>query len=801
MTEALPQALLLLACILLAGALAVVLLRLRALRAALNETEAAAARRAAEDGKRLAGAEAVLAACPSGHLWLEAPEGTAPASPGLADLLGLEPAARPDPAALAECFAAPHDQRLRVALEKLRETGEGFAVTLPRHDRARVLQVIGRHLDGGAPGAPRGDLLWVQDVTAQHGEIRQARARAQALEEILNNLPLPVWRRDERSGLRFVNRAYAEAVGASTAETCREGIELLGAAKTQSARAIAAQAREQGGLVAEMHHAVIAGSRRLLEIGELPLPDGGSLGFAVDRTQLEELQAELDRHVRVQADVMENLATAIAIFGADLRLTFFNTSYQRLLGLEEHFLHGEPHLGDILEALRERRRLPEVSNFPAFKQETIRRVARLIEPLEELQHLPDGSTLRLVVTPHPFGGALFTYEDVTDRLALERSYNTLIEVQRETIDKLYEGVAVYGADGRLKLFNLAFANIWQLPDDFLRNEPHVREVIERVGEFAERDPEQVERMVARTTGRDARHGRLDRGDGRIVDWAQVPLPDGAVLLTFIDVTDSIRVERALIERNEALETADRLKSEFIANVSYELRTPLNAIIGFAEILDKQFFGELNARQLEYSAAIVDSSHQLMSLINDILDLASVEAGYLAIDVSPIDVRKLLGSIELLGHERARHRGVTLEVACADDLPSLHGDARRLKQALFNLVSNALQFTDKGGKVALSAEGDERELRLVVRDTGRGIAPEDRERVFGKFERGRGQGQGRQGGAGLGLALVKSLIELHGGWVELQSELDVGTTITCHVPRVPPADPSALPSAAPGEAAD
>ena len=127
-----------------------------------------------------------------------------------------------------------------------------------------------------------------------------------------------------------------------------------------------------------------------------------------------------------------------------------------------------PHLGDVLEALRERRRFPEYPNFPAYKQEVLQKYATLIAQEEELVHLPDGSTLRMVVTPHPFGGILLSYEDVTDRLALERSYNTLTEVQRETIDNLYEGVAVYGADGRMKLFNPGLCRIWHLDPDFLR---------------------------------------------------------------------------------------------------------------------------------------------------------------------------------------------------------------------------------------------------------------------------------------------------------------------------------------------
>ncbi len=218
--------------------------------------------------------------------------------------------------------------------------------------------------------------------------------------------------------------------------------------------------------------------------------------------------------------------------------------------------------------------------------------------------------MRLIVSPHPFGGLIFTYEDVTDRMALERSYNTLIEVQRETLDHLYEAIAVFGSDGRLKLWNPAYGEIWHLAPEDLAGEPHVSEIIEKTRGFYDDGgdwPALKRDIIARITGHGAGTTRLERQDGSVLQAVTVPLPDGNILLSDLDVTDSTRVENALRERNEALETAGRLKSEFVANVSYELRTPLNVIIGFAEILTNLYFGELNPRQLEYSRGILESS--------------------------------------------------------------------------------------------------------------------------------------------------------------------------------------------------
>jgi signal transduction histidine kinase len=328
--------------------------------------------------------------------------------------------------------------------------------------------------------------------------------------------------------------------------------------------------------------------------------------------------------------------------------------------------------------------------------------------------------------------------------------------------------------------------MWNFTPEELSGEPHVSVLVDRIRRYFPQAhwPTLRAKLIASVAEPEAHTGRMERRDGTSLDWASVPLPDGACLFTYLDVTDSSRVERALRERNEALEHADRLKSEFIANVSYELRTPLNAIIGFAEILDRQYFGPLNVRQIEYSKGIVEASQRLLALINDILDVANIEAGYLQLEVQPIEMKTLVQSVESLAHERLRNRQLSFETECADDVGTIHADERRLKQALYNLISNSVKFTPEGGRISLTVKREGSEAVMTVSDTGVGIAPEDQARVFHKFERG--PGAHRQIGAGLGLALVKSLIELHGGRVELRSTPGKGTEVTCRIPARAPA---------------
>ena len=367
--------------------------------------------------------------------------------------------------------------------------------------------------------------------------------------------------------------------------------------------------------------------------------------------------------------------------------------------------------------MRELRRLPEQADFPAYKKSIFDLYTTLIDSREELLHLPDGTTLRAVTTPHAHGGLLFFYEDVSDRLELERARNTLVAVQRATIDHLSQGIAVFGSDGRLNLFNPVFAQIWQLDPSYLDTRPHVSDVVDRGRALLDVDEDwqaRRARIIAHTLEREPRFARVERPDGLVLDYASAPLPDGGMLFTYLDVTDSTHVERALRDRTEALEAADKLKSEFIANVWHQLRTPLNTIIGFSEILRDAYFGPLTDRQREYNTGVLESSQHLLTLINDILDLAMIEAGRMVLETHPFEIQPMLTSVLGLARERSLRRKVTLEFDCPRDIGRLDADERRIKQVLFNLVSNALRFTPAGGTVALGARRDGAEVAPVGR---------------------------------------------------------------------------------------
>ena len=685
--------------------------------------------------------------------------------------------------------------RVSTAVAALRSAGT------PSTDSVTLANGAAYALDGRRSAG--GDaVLWLTDLASvKAAETARAGAltEAAAVRTMIDAIPLPVWRRDPTLALVDCNAAYAAALDTTREAALAERRELAPESGRGKALELA-RAAAAGATRTEPHHTVIGGSRRLIEITETPDRVGGTIGFAIDRTDSENAENELARHINAHGEVLEIIHAAVAIYGADKQLKFFNSAFAGLWGIESDWLAGGPSLDELLERLRERRRIPEFADFRAFKRQQLAMFTSLIEPQQELQHLPDGRTLSLSVSPHPLGGLIFVYEDVTDRLALERSYNTLIEVQRESLDNLFESIAVVGSDGRLKLHNPAYRRIWGLSEADLAGEPHISEIVEKTREFYDDGGNWLalkERIIAGISAGARMGDRLDRRDGTVLQLAAVPLPDGNVLLSYQDVTDTTRVERALRERNEALETAGRLKSEFIANVSYELRTPLNAIIGFAEILANEYFGTLTPRQLDYSRGILDSSHRLLSLINDILDLATIEAGYMTLETRRVDIRELLQAVMTLTHERARNQNLNLSLRCPVGIGAIEADERRLKQALFNLISNAIKFTPAGGSIQLEAKREADDLVLSVTDTGVGIPLADQERVLEKFERGAHEAP--QTGAGLGLSLVKSLVELHGGRVTIESSPERGTAVRCHLPpgRQPTAEPGELAPVSPG----
>ena len=663
---------------------------------------------------------------------------------------------------LQSCLKGADALALSGAIDGLSERGAGFS--LPVHDsHGRKLTARGRAVGGMAA-------VWMEEprVVEERGEYKA----------ILDALPIPVWLRDKGLALTWANHAFLKGAGAPDLESARRDQSAL----DKSERDLAAQARLENAVQETRRFSVVGGQRRALSFTEIPLGDAGVIGTAVDVTEIVGAEARLQQHADAHAATLDTLQTAVAIFGRDQKLTFYNKAFVKLWGLPETFLDRHPGEGDILDRLRDMRRLPEQRDYQAWKRARLALYGEGTREKagEETWHLPGGQTIRVASQPHPFGGLTFLYEDVTARLTLESDYNTLMKVQSATLDTLNDGVAVFGPDGKLKLHNAAFTRIWEMDTDDLEGEPHVRTIAalsrDRFGDAGMWD-QLIGIIVA--GARAQQLGEVERSDRSILSLSTSPLPDGATLVTFADVTDRFRIETALRDRNEGLEAADRLKSDFIKHVSYELRTPLNTILGFSEHLASGVPGALNGQQREYVDAIVAGGNTLKSLVNDILDLALVESGALRLELERIDLNDLVAEVSVHAREWAAKVGLSLTVDVSPEAGKFLADARRLRQIMFNLLSNAFKFTPRGGQVVLSAKIVGDDVQIAVSDNGPGLPAEVKANVFERFSaKGR---SGARAGAGLGLALVNRFLELHDGWVEIESE-GGGTLVRCHLPR-------------------
>ena len=738
-------------------------------------------------------AKEMLAATPDGLFLWDHANGGFTCSRRLAVLLNLKDGILSRYDDLRERFEGESLKTLEQCVSLLRGAGTPFDVMLIS-GRRRIQAIGGRaETDDGNVLA---DMVWMRDITST-GETgvgrRVSSINTSGLEDrhltaLLDAMPLPVWLRDSKLSLAFINHAARNVVSADAG--------------------MAARARQQRGTVTERMHVNAGGEERLLEISETPLgilgggdakdgdsnasATGGTIGFAIDRTESEVKEDELARFSAERNPVLETLDTGIAIFDADAKLRFFNAAYATLWDLEPDWLAGDPELGEILERLREHRKLPELSDFRDYKMRLLEQFETLTQPSEELMHLPDGRAIRALVNRQGKGGLVFVFDDVSDRLDLERSFKSLIAVQKETLDNLHEGIAVFGADGRLKLFNPVFMGLWGLDEAMLTDAFHVSDFVDHSRQHLTVEGGwddlswgvHKDMVVNRLMRREASTGKLELANGTVIDYANLPLPDGAMLLSYLDVTDTAQVETALRQRAEALGEADRLKNEFIANVSFEVRTPLTTVIGFADMLGQEYFGKLNRRQAEYAKGILETTNGMMAVVGDILDLASIEAGRLKLDRDTLDVHELLVSALNLIRDRARKKEIKLEFDCPPDIGWIDADAKRLKQVIFNLLTNATTFTPERGTVRLEARREDDDLILTVADTGIGIPQADRERVFQPFDQGSNP-EADKSGAGLGLSLVRNFIALHDGAVDVKSPPGRGTTITCRLPAKRP----------------
>ncbi len=666
------------------------------------------------------------------------------------------------------------------SIDRLRSHAERFDMIIETV-RGHVIEAQGR-VSGGRAFVR---FVTLSNVRAELAELKTERDRLltslDTFQALLDIIDMPVWLRGPDAKLVWVNNAYVEAVeGEDRHDTLQRGLELLGTATRERVRATATPERP----FLDKVSTVIRGHRRFFEVADAKTP-AGNAGLALDVSVEEDLRQELKRTIQSHAETLDHLATPVAIFDRDQRLQFHNQAFQRLWELDTPFLSRRPDNGEFLERLRADGKLPEPHAWRDWKEQMLS-VYRSVETTPHLWHLPDGQTLNVFANAHPQGGVTWVFENLTEKFDLETRYNTLLQAQGETIDHLAEGVGVFGPDGKIRLSNPSFRALWGLTEQQVKPGTHIRQIAEAC-EPSYRDPDGWKLFAGAITGfeeeRRTHEGRIELITGLILDYAIVPLPNGQTMIAFVNVTDSVGAERMLTEKNEALRKADALKNDFVQHVSYELRSPLTNIIGFTELLQTPGIGELNERQSEYLDHIATSSSVLLTIVNDILDLATVDAGIMRLDTGVVNIPALFAEAGEQIADRLKENDLSLDIDTAGAPAEMIGDHQRLKQILFKLLMNAANFAPDGSVVRLSCRQDDDAICFSVTDSGPGIPEDARKDVFARFETN-GQ-SGRRRGAGLGLSIVQSFVGLHNGTVSIEGGEEGGATIVCRFPSSRP----------------
>jgi signal transduction histidine kinase len=664
------------------------------------------------------------------------------------------------------------------ALEGLKVQGRGFDLSLKGLD-GRLIRASG-WVHGG------GTALRLRPAHAQPGPVPLEERRAVAADSagirtVLAALPRPAYLRGGDGRLLFANGPYA-----ALARTLRKGgadeqpPELLEPVVLQRHLLALAEQRKPQSMT------VTLGEAGVHELVEFPVGDG-SAGFLAPRAEAAPARDASLSHL---SSIIDALATPIAIFNAGRELVQFNRAYCELWGLDPNWLKLGMDERAILDRLRTDGVLPNEPDYQAWRARHLTSY-QLGTPREsEPWHLPDGRTIQVISAPAgPKGGVIYVFEDITAQLNMKSLHQALLDVQRSTLNALTEGVAVFGTNGKLTLSNPRLSTLWKLPMNELGQNPHIDQIAEAAGRALPEDGATIWRNLKRgiidlNPTRSDQSGRIARADGKLIDYAIVRLPDGQTMMTFLDVTESANYQRVLKERNDALITADRLKDAFVQNVSYELRSPLTNIIGFADLLASETAGELNERQRAYTDYIRASSVTLGVLIDNILDLATVDAGIAELrpelqDISAL-VEKARAGLAATFPEIDGERTINLVVDIEPDLPPFVADGTRIVQVLYNLLSNAARFSEPGGEVRLSVSARGDRMIFVVEDQGAPMSEEMRAAIL---ERADTQAiSGRQRGAGLGLAIVRTFVNLHGGTISVERREPRGSRVVVNLPR-------------------
>ncbi|MFD2205543.1 PAS-domain containing protein [Kiloniella antarctica] len=502
--------------------------------------------------------------------------------------------------------------------------------------------------------------------------------------------------------------------------------------------------------------------------------------------QVKNRTQELSEKSELLELTLSNLRGGLVVYDAQGQMLIWNDRYFEIFNLPDRFRRVGQDYAEIIrydvELCLVNRDLDNDFDVDNLIQN---RLDSFVEGRKETVELcfTDGRIIEARRNPMPGGGQICSYIDITTR---KRAEEHMIEKEaqlRAVLDNIPGGIRYVDVNRNNVFFNAQYSELYGLPDDLLKIGDSIQTenlYQAKRGDFGPGDPEELSKAWLKKLPVLVEPQSWERitTHGKVLEVHTTPTPNGGVINVVTDITKRKQSVEELRKAKEVAELANRSKSDFLAAMSHELRTPLNAIIGFSTMIKDQMLGPNKAAvYAEYGADILNSGLHLLGLINDLLDLSKIEAGKLELNFDQLDTQKaILDNIRTVD-PLAEKSEVKLTINLQDNLPSIIADQRAFDQIILNVMSNAIKFTPPGGQVTVSVSAVRDNTQIIISDTGVGIEPKDLDKVMKPWGQIIDPLKADHKGSGLGLPIVKSLIDLHGGKLSLESKVGMGTSIT------------------------
>lgn len=465
----------------------------------------------------------------------------------LAVLLGLEKGINSEFDDIIKCFYKDDAKKIAKYTYRLREEGVSFEDDFIAKSDNRQITISGSRING-ADGTLYSDVLWFRDITSEKLQILSLIEekdgffhKIMQLEDMINNSPHPMWLRDEKLNIIAVNKKYNELFEKKDLDATidNELKDTSGEAVSKNLALLAVTANKPKSIKTNI---IINGQINIFEVTETPfyselnLDKIKTVGTLSNISELEDIKRNLKFNQEAQLEILGSIGnTAFAVFDNKYKLSFYNTSFKKMWRLEDVTLESKLNYSNFLDIIREKRIIPEVQNFIKYKEEELDSFGSIIEPSEDMLHLPDGKTIRRVRAAYPTGGLIFAFEDVSDKLAARRAYNSLLSIQKEVIDNIFDGVLIFDSNGKLSSYNQAYVELWSVNKDILETEPSIFEVINAQKKFfnhVENWGELQETIVQHITNATTKSFALTRKDSIKIDVLARILSDGSIMVTY-----------------------------------------------------------------------------------------------------------------------------------------------------------------------------------------------------------------------------------------------------------------------------